>query len=213
MKNLYLLIEKNSLYNLNTKRLHKCILRIKLSRSLTERQRQDLMFELYCVCSSIIMKAVNNFYHLTKNYHKTKIIHTREDIAMECYIGLNNCVKNMKLKDYKKFHFYLNSGLNRIIYRLYQRNYLKHSSIIENTEESEFVIENTSKYLQSVDLTEIDLKNVGLTDIEMKILVMRVEGIKFQDFLRDNKMSQAVYRENMENLKNKVTKLYKDDEY
>jgi hypothetical protein len=210
MKNLYLLVEKNSDKSMSHRDVRKCVLKLRLSKDLSEIERQKTILELYILCAPIILKAINNFFYLTRNFSKERVLHTREDIAIECFISLNTHVKNMKIKEYKKFHFFLNSGLNRVTYRIYERQYLKHSQVIDNSEDNEFVVGNSAKYNQSFDLTELDLEKLDLTDMERKILVMKVEGVKFQEFLKENKIQHFVYKESLETLQNKLLKIYRN---
>lgn len=206
--NMYLLIDKNSNYNLNQKLVRKCVILLRKKRNLSERERQELMLKLFIACSNIIMKAINNFFHLTKNYDKLKVIHTKEDITIECYFGLHRCVLNMKMKDFKKFHFYLNSALNKIVYRIYERNYKKHNQIVDNSEQNELWVQTAAKYLHHIDFTDLDVVNMDLNEIEYGIMVMKVEGQRFQEFLKSNKISHNQYTENLETLKQKILKIY-----
>lgn len=113
------------------------------------------------------------------------------------------------MKDWKKFHFYYNSTLNRIIYRIYERNYKKHQVLLENTESVELKTMNHSRKSDSeFDLMEIDINGIGFTDIEMEIVEMRSQGQDFGALMKRHKMLPSQYKVHIESIKSKLVNFY-----
>ena len=198
--------------NFNQNQLQKNIIILKKSLSITERKKSELIMDCFMLTSHITIKAINNFYALVVDVPKSKIIHDEEDITNECYIGLTRCVTNLKFEDRKKFHFYLNSAYNRIVYRIVDKSYYKHKNVLDNNEDNERLILSKSGYIDHFDLTDIDLSNVDLTHKEHSIMIMKVEGNNFQQFLKQHKMSHIEYKNTLLSLQEKIFNHYNNNE-
>lgn len=207
---------KNAGKEYDRKQVLKCLIFLKKSSKTTTNPefKQRLMGELFLLLSPIVLKQINNFKSLVKNYPDSKVLHTEDDIISECYQGLDRCVINLKWEGAKpnQFHHYFNSSLNKIIYRLYCNNYKKHDIVVENNEHNDYRIMKNSKYEQHLDLSEIDLKELDLTEIQMDILVMKTDGLDFQSLLKKHKISHIAYKEHLNGLKQKVVERYKFDQ-
>lgn len=209
--NLYKLISKRSEYNYDKKLTNKCLILIRKSTTISSKEREELFIELFMNCSAITIKAVNNFKFLVKEIPSSKVIHSSEDITNECYIVMHRCVMNMKWSDISKFHFYLNSALNRAMFRIFERQYKKHLLLRDNDEVTEIKISRIG--IQShVDMIEFDMTKLEFSEQEMKLITMKVEGHNFQEFLKENKMSHVTYKHKMEIIKQKLLKIYKGDD-
>ena len=168
----------------------------------------DLKLKIFFSQSKLLVKAINNFFSLVKTCSEEKVIHTREDIASECYLVMSTCIRNLKIKDLKKFYFYLNTSLNRAMYRLFERNYKKHFDIVNNNDDTEALMLNTG-YIDHFDLTEIDLK--GFSELEIKIIKFKYSGERLSVFLKIIKVKNVEYQEMLEVIKLKLTKLYNEN--
>lgn len=204
MRNLYQEIIKKSDQAYNTSLVTAYITLLKTPNT-KERVKQQLRMKLLLATSKIVLKAVNNFFCLTKSVPEYKLLHTHDDIVNECYITLDKCVCNLKMEEIRKFHFYLNTGLNRAMHRLYEKSYIKHFQVIDNTPENEVKTLNKG-YNQHVDTSEIDLKD--LTEMEWMILEFKLRGDKLSDFLRENKIPSPSYYMACESLKGKIVQTY-----
>jgi hypothetical protein len=181
---------------------------IKCTKSL--KAQQTTKYRLFFILSKLFIKAINNFNHLTKTVPKHKILHTPEDIAMECYLTFDTCLKNVDMRDVKKFYFFLNTALNRGMYRLYEKQYKKYFNIVENTDENAHLLNNAG-YSQHVDFSEVDLKD--FTALELDILKLKVQGGKLSVFLKEQQIPSAVFHKTFEGIKEKLTELYSDENY
>ncbi len=205
-----------SLYNELTKGVNKqydrnfvCRALLQMRHSNNEILIDELKLKIYYAHSKLIVKAVNNFFSLLKTISPEKVLHTQEDIASECYIVLSNCVNNFKRDELKKFYWYLNSSLNRAMYRLYERQYKKHFDLLPNTEDTEMLMLNTG-YNDHFDLTEIDLKD--FSNLEIEIIKFKFSGEKLSVFLKIMKINNSQFTEGLEGVKTKLTNLYQNED-
>lgn len=170
-------------------------------------------YQLFCCMSKCVLKAVNNFFSICKKcgIPDEKIIHEREDIAIECFLRLENCLDNVNLKYLKMFYFYFNSGLNRAMFRLYKQHYEKFGSItVVNTEENEKYVLDRVKTNHHFDLLEIDL--AGFTPLELAIIQHKLDNEKLKDFLKQENLPATQYYPMWEAIQAKLFELYKNPE-
>lgn len=209
MKSLYNELLKNVDSNYTTKIISGYIIIIKRTKSL--QAQQQAKHKLFLLLSKIFIKAINNFTFLTKNIPKHKLLHSMDDVAMECYLVFDVCLQNLDLQQTKKFYYYLNSGLNRRVYRIYEKQYKKHFGIIENTEDNYHLITNKG-YSQNIDFTEIDLSS--LTEEEINILKFKMQGSsKLSAFLKAQNIPSTTFYKVLEGTKEKLHSIYKDEQY
>lgn len=173
-----------------------------------ERLKQNIKLKIFLASSKIIVKATNNFFNLVKNVPKQKVLHTQDDIFGECYIVMDRCVDNVRLEDVVKFYYYFNSGLNRAIYRIYEKGYKNNFNVINNTDENEFLILKKG-YNHNFDLTEVDLK--VLTVDEMHIVKFKMTEKKNNVFLKKHNMTATEFNSKLSTAKAKIIKLYSDE--
>jgi len=181
---------------------------IKRTKSL--QAQQATKYKLFFIVSKLVIKAINNFNHLTRTIPKHKILHSSDDIAMECYVAFDTCIRNVEMKDLKKFYFYLNTALNRAVYRLFEKQYKRYFNIVENTEENSYLLSNAG-YNQHFDFSEIDLSN--FSELELNVLKFKLEGGKINTFLKQFDIPNKVFYETFEIVKGKLTVLYKEENY
>ena len=189
--------------NYSSKKVSQYIIRLKYCKDEVGKQRIKLL--LFMALSKLFVKAINNFFSLVESFPPEKVIHTNQDISCECYIIMDRCVENLKVAEVKKFYFYLNTSLNRGIYRLFERNYKKHYDVVSNTADSEALMLN-KKHHHHFDMSEIDLR--GFTEIEIDIINFKVSGEKLKVFLKSKKMTDLEFSEAFEQIKIKLIKLY-----
>lgn len=206
-KTMYEILRKNSEYTYDNKRINRLIIRCK--RTADERKTRQYKKELFIALSKIIVKAVNNFFNLIKDIDENKVVHTKEDISSECFYIMNKCVESLKISALHKFCFYLNTSLNRGIYRLYEKNYKKHFNVIRNSFETENILNNRC-YTHHFDCSEIDLK--CFTEDELMFIKFKISGQKLNLFLKRNKMLATTYYEISESVVSKLKSLYGEDE-
>lgn len=173
-----------------------------------EKKIQNLKLELFKKSSKLLIKAINNFFKLTENFPKEKIIHENIDIAMECWFIFDRCLQNIKIQDHKKYSFYLNTSLNRGIYRIFEKNYKKHYDLVSGSEANEINV-SSAKVNPTADLTDIDLIN-NFTEFEIKIINFKVSGDKIRDFLKEMKINNAEYNSHLDKIKVKMLRIYRD---
>lgn len=97
------------------------VIRISKNKRLLDKHKEFLLRS----CSTIIVRNVNNFFNLIQNVESGQKIHTQDDIVMECYIILNNCVEKFDLELESKFYFYLNKSLAQGLHKIIEKNYDK----------------------------------------------------------------------------------------
>lgn len=202
-KNLYLMLLRDVNKNYNSKKVSQYIIRLKFCKN--EKGKQEIKLLLFMALSKLFVKAVNNFFSLVESFPAEKVIHTNQDIACECYIIMDRCVENLKVSEVKKFYFYLNTSLNRGIYRLFERNYKKHYDVVSNTADSEALMMN-KKHHHHFDMSEIDLR--GFSELEVDIINFKISGEKLKVFLKSKKLTDLEYSEMLEHIKLKLIKLY-----
>lgn len=207
MKSVYRMLLNNAEYPYDGKRVIQLIIKIK--RTNNERDQDKYKQELFISLSKIITKAINNFFNLVKEINEEKILHTKEDICSECFITMNKCVENSEISSLKKFYFYLNTSLNRRIYRIYEKNYKKHFSVLDNSDKTEGLI-LAKKYTHHFDNVNIDLK--GFSETEMEVIKFKLSGKKLNTFLESSDISSSQYYIIFNNVVRKLRDLYKDDE-
>lgn len=214
---LYTQLQRSSEQNVyDTQTITALVLVIK--RTNSEQAQQKLKHRLFLGLGKLFIKAINNFNKLTKDVPKHKILHTPDDIALECYITFDTCIKNLKLAQIKKFYFFLNTSLNRAVYRLYEKQYKRYFNVIDNNNGSGSGEEGTHKdplenagYNQHFDFTEIDL--FDFNEIELEILRFKIEGGKLNVFLKEHDMAGVMFYQIFEELKQKLMVRYKEESY
>jgi hypothetical protein len=209
-KTLYQNISTNSNKNYNTKEITRLIILIK--KSAKQDKISEYKYQLFIGLSKIVLKAVNNFFSICKNYDvpEEKIIHEGEDIVIECFLVLEKCLENVNLKYLKMFFFYFNSGLNRAMFRIYKKNYEKYANTVVNTEENENYVMGRIKYNHHFDFTGIDL--ASFTEIELAIVEHKLDNGKLKDFLKENDLPAIRYYEIWAEVQAKIFEIYKDPE-
>jgi hypothetical protein len=203
----YVSVYQNLLMNadetFHTKLISKWLIQLKYSKS--DRQKDELKMKIFLGSSKLFVKAINNFFSLIKTTAKEKVLHSPEDIASECYMVMSNCVDNLDIKNIKKFYFYVNTSLNRRMYRLYERNYKKHFDIVPNTNENLTKTMNRG-FTDHFDMSSVDLSD--FTQLELDIIKFKYTGNKLNVFLKTIQISSAQYYENLELIKVKLIKRY-----
>lgn len=205
MKNnsLYKIIEKNSDLDFDRTKVSQYVLQLKFCQC--EHKRQKIKFLLFKSLSKLYIKAVNNFFKLVESFPPEKVIHTNEDISAQCYIIMDKCVENTKVANIKSFYFYLNTSLNRGIYRLFEKNYKKHYSVVSNSSDNDITMLNR-KHNHHFDMSEIDLR--GFSDIELEIIKFKISGEKLKVFLKEKGITDLEFSIMFETVKLKLIKLY-----
>lgn len=183
----------------------------KIKHATDEKKIEELKFELFKTSSKLLIKAINNFFKLTESFPREKVIHTHLDITMECWIIFERCVQNIRIKDHKSYSFFLNTALNRGIYRVFERNYKKHYDIITNVDASEVAIMTTKTSKNDFDLIDLDIA-MNFSDIEVEIINFKVSGEKLSVFLRQHSLSSNQYTEYLDGIKEKLIEMYKTEE-
>lgn len=205
---LYAILTKHSRPDYDKDEVSKLI--FKIIHCKCERKVSAYKYELFKRSAKLLIKAINNFYKLVETIPKDKLIHSQSDIASECWFIFDRCVTNIKVCDHKKYNFYLNTSLNRGVYRIFERNYKKHFDVLSNSEASEVLI-LTKRISNEVDLTDMDINN-NFSAIEIEIINFKVSGEKLRVFLKKQNLSNNQYTEYLDVIKKKMTELYSDKE-
>lgn len=205
---LYAQLLKQAECDCNSKLIGAYVIVIKRTKSL--RTQQEVKLRLFFCLSKLIIKAINNFNHLTKNVPKHKVLHSPEDIAMECYERYDACLQSVEMGSLKKFYFFLNTALNRAIYRIYEKQYKRYFNVVDNTDENSHLLTN-AHYNQHIDFSEVDL--MQFTEVELDILRFKVEGGKLNVFLKEHDMVGATFHKILEGIKEKLSVIYKEEDY
>lgn len=206
-RNIYKMLLKNQEYSFDIKQVTKLIIIIKKSKNeiLISKSKEELFVSL----SKIVVKSISNFFNLIKEIKKEKILHTREDICSECFIIMNKCVQNSDIKEIKKFYFYLNTSLNRGIYRVYEKSYKKHFPVLDSSDKTEDIILNR-EFVHNFDEVSIDIRN--FSEMEIEIIKFKISGQKLKFFLLKNKISSSQYYLVFEEIVRKLKELYFEDD-
>jgi hypothetical protein len=181
-----------------------------IKRTKSQAAVQNIKYKLFFSLSKLVIKAINNFNHLTRTVPKHKLLHTPEDIAIECYVIYDYCLENMDMKYIKKFYFFLNTALNRAIYRLFEKQYQCHFSVVDNTKENEHLLLNAG-YSQHIDFSEVDL--LMFNELELDIVRFKIEGGKFSVFLKQHNLQIILFNEIFDGIKEKLSNIYREENY
>lgn len=191
----------------NVKNVQVCLMIIKHSKS--EKTRQLVFLKLYFMLSKITLKAINNFFYLTKNMNKEDLLHNNDDIASECYFVFQKCAINCDSNKRNMFHFFYNTSLNRHIIRLCQKNYQKHLPKI-NASDDMYLFQTKTVSVQIDDLVhELDLRMYDFMD--RKIIISKYSGEKKREFVKKYNINSQEYNERMTQIKTKLKQTYEND--
>jgi len=208
MKTFYSIVQKNSESQYDVKKVGQLVVKIK--RSSKKESIENLKLELFILNSKVILKAINNYFFLVKDIKQERILHTKEDICSECYLIFTNCINSLNISNLKKFYFYLNTSLNRGVYRIYEKNYKKHFPVLDSSDNSSNILENKS-YSHSFDeMISIDLKN--FTEEEIDFIKFKISGQKVSLYLKKINISTSRLYEINESVIKKLSSLYSNDE-
>lgn len=202
--NILSVLQKNCNRPFETKKILKYLIQLKYSNNV--RMKDELKMKIFIGASKLFIKAINNFSSLTQNISNEKMLHTPEDVASECYLVMSNCIDNLQIQNVKKFYFYLNTSLNRRMFRLYERNYKKHFDVVNNTEDNIIKMRNKG-YNHHFDMSEIDLNDFN--ELELEIIKFKFTGDKLSNFLKKEHIPSTQYYEILEGIKVKLLERYK----
>lgn len=175
-----------------------------------ERLKEKMRMAIYMGLAKIMIKAINNFNYLVRSVPEYKRLHCNEEIASECYLVLDRCLRNVDLSKLNGFYFYLNSGLNRAMHRIYKDSYEKNFIFIDMTEEEEEIKIKNKGFTQHFNMTGVDL--IKLNSIQWKIIEFKMSGEKsLVNFLKRENMESEVYYREYETMMDMLTEVYGDD--
>lgn len=208
--NLYTRLVQND-KNYNNKQVVKRLIILKNLKDDEDPRRHESLEDLYFLMSRAILKSINGFYSYARKHgvKEDRILHSTEDVAVEFYLVLDTCVRNINMKYRDSFHFFYNKALLRASVRLFEKNYKKHSVVIQNTENNSYLLQERP-YQQHISFNEIDLEK-NFSEEEIQVIEAKVKQEKLADFFKRTKMSNERYYEILGAVKVKLQKLYQDE--
>lgn len=145
---------------------------------------------LFYMVGKIVIKQISYFQSLINKYNK-KSFHTKDDLVVECFLVFDRCVKNFIYENYEKTNFYLfyNKALSREMFRLFEKNYLKHDSVDNNLDD--YINYHPISQSCNEDFVDFYLDNAKLTTFERKIVLSRLKMEKKDDFIKRYKKKKS----------------------
>lgn len=179
-------------------------------KSLQSSERDRAKLDLFKQMNQIVIKNIDNFFFLTKEYQNS-VFHTKDDLISESYIVLDKCVSNFDWKKGKMFFWYYNKSLTRHFLRVVERNYYKHRMSQNIGDELKSLRRKPSQDIQQIDFTEMYYQNLDLSSDEIRVVKSKVEGVRIQEFLKENKdFNWNKYYETLNSSKTKLLTLKED---
>lgn len=159
--------------------------------------------------SFIVVKQVNNFFFLARNYGKS-VFHTKDELVAECFITLDRCAGNFDwINNRTNFYLYYNKSLSRDMFRLFERHYLKHGNCISIEEKHHKVCTCEQN---NDGLIEHYMDQAKLNDQEKRVVESRLKSQRLRDFYNENEdMSGSTFYKVLDSAKEKLSFL-KDGE-
>lgn len=185
-----MLLSYRSMVNMSERNLYtakgayRCVILVK--HCSKEHKVVDSKLELFKLLSTIIVKNIENFFYLAKNYDHDKIFHSKEDLVGEAYLVLEQCLKNFDTRRGKQFYLYYNKALTRAFLRIIDRSYQKHSGTIRIKPEYESHVFQSPARPETADFTDFYLDAAGLTDEQQRVVKSKLNKQRIQEFLDDN---------------------------
>lgn len=189
----------------NSKLASKSIILVKKSKDPQLIEESKLV--LFKLLSNIVVKNVDNFFYLIRNYNN---FHSKDDLVSEAFIVFNKCLKSFDIKRNKEFYFYYNKSLTRAFLRLAEKHYFKHrhcGRLNDFNQKNISVSENLND-----NFIGFYLNIFNLDEIEREILKSRMNKEKLKDFLERNKsMTSANYFKILSRIKIKLKDLKEEE--
>lgn len=182
----------------NEQDVRRCIGIMRKLKHLEKYDKHKML--IYNSLSDIIIKGVNNFFgKIISHVKKENILHTKDDIVLECYCILDKCVEkfDLSLED-KQFFFYFNKSVSFGLIRIRDRKY-KFSDNFNVRHED---VQSFQDELFSKDQDLLLLDKVFSTE-EKKIIDSRLLGEDVEDFLERENMLNSDYFRILKDIKSK----------
>jgi hypothetical protein len=178
------------------------ILKVVKNGRVAEKHKKILML----LCSKIIIKSVNGFFFLIRGIEKGNVIHEQDDIVQECFLILNKCIEKFDLKnpDYR-FYFYVNSAMQKGLYRLKEKEYssISNKHIYVNISE---VVEHDTMIVKGMNHPLFLGKN--FTKKEILLMQSKLDDEHIDDFCEKIDINKAEYYKVLKTIGRKINKNY-----
>jgi hypothetical protein len=155
---------------------------------------------IYNSLSDITIKGVNNFFgKIIAHVKKEDILHTKDDIVLECYCILDKCIENFDLtKEDKQFFFYYNKSVSFGLIRIKDRRYkFQDCSNVKFEDISSFKDELSSK---DVDLMILDSV---FSEQEKRLIKSRMDDEDIEEYLEREGILSSEYFKLLKEIKSK----------
>jgi len=200
--NFQLLKDTNNSYDKRKITQHILICKNCKNKRLIEKSKVELFISM----SKIIVKNVNNFIYLTKDYNKEPLF-SEDDLVNECFITLEKCIKSFDINMDKEFFWFYNKATSRMLLRIIERNYKKRGAIVDIEDFSAYNNEFVNK--NNYDFLQFYLESIKFTNLEKKVIESKLEMVRLKDFLKKNKnINNNKYYSILNSIKEKIRRFY-----
>lgn len=189
------------------KEVRKCVSVLKCCKDgrTSERFKNELLF----MCSKIITRNVQGFFVAIRSIDEHNVIHTQDDIISECVIVLDKCIEKFDLSKIEyKFYFYLNSSIQKSLWRLREKEYSSESSKHIHIDINDVV--NFQNDLQTTSPNPL-LLDINFTKKEILLIQSKINGEKIEDFIKKLDITKVEYYKLLKIIVSKVDVKYLQD--
>jgi hypothetical protein len=158
---------------------------------------------MYNALGTIIIKNVNNFFNMVKELPKELVIHTKDDIVIECYIILTRCINKFDITR-PDFFFYYNKSLSHGLYRFKNKNYKEKNFTVNYDDVSAY----EQKTFTKQDFNPL-LLNENFTDLELHLIDSKTNGTSVDTFIKQANITRVIYFNTLKSIKDKIDKHYR----
>lgn len=191
----------------NRKKVNALILKIKLGED--DRKKSNLKFELFKMMKNVVIKNIANYHMLYRNSPITDEGFEKSEMESECYIILEKCLTNFKVKKTNCFYFYYNKSLSRSFYRMFSKNIQKKEKHVDFKHHITCVVNTNSNNSYGISLL-VDLMN--LDDFDKEVIYSKANNEKKEDFIKRKKVTIVKYQASLNKIKEQLLILKQNEE-
>lgn len=186
---------------------------LKARRCDDKRLIDDSLIELFKSMHRVLIKHINNYYFLCRNFQSNDKLEDQELIS-EFYLVFVKCVYNFnQMDDCFAFFWYYDKSLSWRSLRMIKKNVKPNANNLSITFSNEDGDTEEYDLPQDSDLnfTELEMDVLGFTILQKELTISRMQGYRVQDFVKDKGISTSVYYKELEEIKKKFNNGSKKD--
>jgi hypothetical protein len=117
-------------------------------------------------------------------------------------------VEKLDFRYKKDFHFYYNKSITRHLYRIFEK-LSREKSFVRNFEDVTIISQRRTTN-NSADFVDFYCEKMQLTKLQKKIVLYKTNPIiSVEEFISKNKITKAIYKENLKLVEQKAIKILK----